>query len=340
MLKNSVCIAATYIGTFVGAGFASGQEIMQYFALYGKYGFLGAAFCGVLFFCFCYCSMYCCKAMGSERFLEAVNFTPFLKYLFCAFMVLMFCTMVTASGEMFVAAFGVSKMWGVFAMIAVSATLLSFGAKGVVRLNAVATPVAVLGIVVISLVNVYKNTVAVMADAEYLKSSVIYISYNTITLSSITAGMNHLIKNKRTIFVSSVLSGGILAALILCELGALMFLPSSASEIPMLDLLSEGARAVYLPVLFLSMLTTAVANGFGAAEVFKNKRAFIVVLSLVAVLFSVLKFSFIVKNLYSLFGYIGIAVLINNFIIFLKVRKTEKNGEKCSIKQANKRKLK
>ena len=240
MIKNSVCIAATYIGTFVGAGFASGQEIMQYFAVYGRYGFLGAAVCGVLFFGFCYCSMYSCRALGSERFLKEANIMPCMKYVFCAFMVLMFCTMVTASGEMFAEAFGVSKVWGVGAMLAVSVVLLLFGAKGVVRLNALATPVAVLGIVVISLVNVYKNTVVVMADVDYIKSSVIYISYNTITLSSITAGMEKLFKNKRTIILSSVISGGVLAALILCELAALNFLPSAASEIPMLELLSGG----------------------------------------------------------------------------------------------------
>ena len=32
-------VAATYIGTVVGAGFASGQETLQFFAVFGVRGF-------------------------------------------------------------------------------------------------------------------------------------------------------------------------------------------------------------------------------------------------------------------------------------------------------------
>jgi len=32
-------VAATYIGTVVGAGFASGQEMLQFFAVFGLKGF-------------------------------------------------------------------------------------------------------------------------------------------------------------------------------------------------------------------------------------------------------------------------------------------------------------
>ena len=34
-------IAATFIGTVVGAGFASGQEIYQFFSIHGWFGWLG-----------------------------------------------------------------------------------------------------------------------------------------------------------------------------------------------------------------------------------------------------------------------------------------------------------
>ena len=34
-------VAATYIGTVIGAGFASGQEILQFFSVFGNMGILG-----------------------------------------------------------------------------------------------------------------------------------------------------------------------------------------------------------------------------------------------------------------------------------------------------------
>ena len=46
--------AATYVGTVVGAGFASGQEVLQFFGLLGPSGPLGIllAVAGVLVFGF------------------------------------------------------------------------------------------------------------------------------------------------------------------------------------------------------------------------------------------------------------------------------------------------
>ena len=44
-------IAATFIGTTIGAGYASGQEILQYFVSFGILGGMGAlAIAGALFF--------------------------------------------------------------------------------------------------------------------------------------------------------------------------------------------------------------------------------------------------------------------------------------------------
>lgn len=42
-------IAVTYIGTVVGAGFASGQSIMQFFTLYGSVGAAGIIVSTLLF---------------------------------------------------------------------------------------------------------------------------------------------------------------------------------------------------------------------------------------------------------------------------------------------------
>ena len=38
---SALAVAFTYVGTLVGAGFASGQEIKSYFTDYGVYGIAG-----------------------------------------------------------------------------------------------------------------------------------------------------------------------------------------------------------------------------------------------------------------------------------------------------------
>ncbi len=48
MLKRSAAIAMAVVGLIVGAGFASGQEMMQYFVAFGRMGIWGAVMAGII----------------------------------------------------------------------------------------------------------------------------------------------------------------------------------------------------------------------------------------------------------------------------------------------------
>ena len=50
MNKNTLIVAFTYVGTIIGAGFASGQEIKKFFVDYGVIGFLAFIFSSFMFF--------------------------------------------------------------------------------------------------------------------------------------------------------------------------------------------------------------------------------------------------------------------------------------------------
>ncbi len=58
ILKNKglsvFSIAATYIGTVVGAGFASGQEVLQFFGYHGVKGFVGLFAAAIMFIVYGY----------------------------------------------------------------------------------------------------------------------------------------------------------------------------------------------------------------------------------------------------------------------------------------------
>jgi uncharacterized membrane protein YkvI len=42
-------VAAVYIGAVMGAGFATGQELMRYFVRFGVFGLLAIFVCGLIF---------------------------------------------------------------------------------------------------------------------------------------------------------------------------------------------------------------------------------------------------------------------------------------------------
>ena len=48
-MKEVFKIAGAFVGVIVGAGFASGQEILQFFASFGSLGLVGCAVAGVVF---------------------------------------------------------------------------------------------------------------------------------------------------------------------------------------------------------------------------------------------------------------------------------------------------
>ena len=47
--KLTLQVAATYVGTVVGAGFATGKEIVQFFTQYGELGMVGILVSGLFF---------------------------------------------------------------------------------------------------------------------------------------------------------------------------------------------------------------------------------------------------------------------------------------------------
>ena len=53
VLKCSFLLSCTFLGAVIGAGFASGREIAEFFLPFGKWGILGLfTACFVLAFCF------------------------------------------------------------------------------------------------------------------------------------------------------------------------------------------------------------------------------------------------------------------------------------------------
>ena len=48
-MKDTLRVAGVYVGTIIGAGFASGQEVLQFYTGYGWLGILGTLVTVVLY---------------------------------------------------------------------------------------------------------------------------------------------------------------------------------------------------------------------------------------------------------------------------------------------------
>ena len=61
-------IAVAFTGSFLGAGFVSGQELLQFFGVFGGYGIIGMILTIIAFGVFGYLSMIIAKRLNSYDF--------------------------------------------------------------------------------------------------------------------------------------------------------------------------------------------------------------------------------------------------------------------------------
>lgn len=335
-------VAATYVGTIVGAGFASGQETLRFFAAYGTVGLVGIAVATLLF-----CT-YGAMVMDLGRKLGATSHREIL-YHVCGrrigramdLVITLFLagtlTIMVAGGGAIVreqlhlpAAVGVCLTAGLTGL-----TILS-GMRGIITANSVVVPMlttAVLGLSVASIH--YHGLGAILSGAlawpllapvkSWFAAAILYVGYNLVLSISVLGPLGAEISDRRTLVTGAVAGGlalGLLAAGI--KLAVTAHMPEIGRfEVPMLFLArlhSPPVQWLYTLILWAEIYTTAIACAYGfarrAAEVLRaGYRGIVVLVTAMALLGSGFGFSGLLTVLYPLFGLLTLVVLISLTIL-------------------------
>lgn len=314
-MKNVLSSVMVLVGTFIGAGFASGQEVLQYFAVFGKFGTAGIFISCLILGFFTYCTAENINCMGEKMYIQQMCRFKWVNWLLNCYMLLIFCTMITAFGECLNQVFHLPKIFGVILIDAITLLILHCGADGLVKLNTVVTPLVILGIILACFAN---NTVDVFSYNNFVTYAVIYTSYNIISIPFVMAGMKNMLSSKKDAVLCSVIFSISIFVLAICILKLLQGAEPTA-PIPLLEVISNNYVYFFIFVLAMSMLTTAVSNGYGFVKgVGLNNKFVLMFLGIFAIIFSVFSFGFIVKYLYGFFGYMGLYILLINFWNFIK----------------------
>ncbi len=332
-LKNSLLIAGTFIATVIGAGFASGQEILSYFVIYGKNSIYGLFIVCTLFIMCSICVMVRVNRDNIDSFDEYASAicgkfsAAFIKLCVVLFMFASFCSMVAGSGELFSGSFGLEKSVGIWVMLGACVVVFLFDLNGILTLNSILAPIMSISLFFLGIYAFLFRDTATFGSGiievlckNYITSSLVYASYNMLTSIVILAEMRSLITKKRVCFISSAIGGGALFFIALAMWASLMlyFGKIPLGSMPFLTVVSrkgEFIKLIYSIVVYLSMLTTAVSCGYGVLRWLRGKlkikrlSAIILTIALsLPVIF--LGFEGIVKNIYSLFGYLGLVLIV------------------------------
>ncbi len=332
--KNAFRVAGIYATTVIGAGFASGQEIMQFFSAYKKGGFFGVLLAGILFGavgCTVLEKVYTQRIRNYEEFifplfgwkLGWVVKTAVTLFIFC-----MFCIMIAGSGNVVSENLGLPFVYSVIIMGSISMLLILTNIRGIVALSSVITPVLVTGIVLSGIcIIIYSERpvsglVGVMSriSDNWFASSLLYVSYNSILAIVMLCSMLPYIKTRRTAIAGGIMGGASLtsAAFVINAVLTLFYPMAMERELPVMEIIrsfSNSAGKAYSVLLWLAMLTSAAASGYSFSESVGrtlriDKRIMAILLCVAAVPLSTLGFSRLIALIYPAFGYLGLFMII------------------------------
>lgn len=329
-MKDGIKIAFVYIGLVIGAGFASGREILEYFNMKTQTNPLPIILAALLFGLVAYLILSRTVRLGISDFALFVDKTAgklslIVKAIMYLFMFCGFFVMLSAGGELFSSAFSVSRKIGILTLCAICFAVFSFDIKGIVALNSVLVPFMIVGIVYLSVSSLLYSDAAVSTfplSDNMAVSAVCYASYNTITAGAVLVPLYGVL-NKRSIRTGVILGSVILGLLIFIIWVTLniFYKQILSAEMPLLNIAAMRGKiykVIYVFVMFASICTTAISHGFGIlsrfhAKTVKGRVAAAGIFCLAALPFSDLNFSVLISVLYSLFGYFGLiwlAILI------------------------------
>lgn len=343
-MKNIFKVTFAYIAAVVGAGFASGSEAVLYFVKYGKISVFGVVLTGIGLGFFSYIILSSCNKYNVYSFdeLSEILFGQKLSKFICAFlsffMLIMLGAMISGSAELGSGTFGISKLTSSTLFCTICFFILLMDNRRIIKWGGIAGVFIVFFICLCSLyminfrcVNVFKNL------GNTVKSSLLYTSYNTFAVCPVLCDAAKEINNeaecKRVGLYSGIFS--FFALFLIWCLIMVYYGKISLGAMPMLTLSARRGMKfllVYSSVIFISILSSAVANAYGIYLKFKdnsNKKLTLVIIIVLGFLVSSFGFTNIVGKLY---GVVGIVSGMFPIVFLLKklknsdiLRKNKKN---------------
>lgn len=344
--------AAVFIGTIVGAGLASGQEITQFFSTYGYVSFWGILIC-----CFIYILISSIiisislkhKLSSYTELITLVSpgFFGVITDIFTSFFLVSGAAVILAgSGALLHQYFGVSKWVGIILMSIISLYAVLKDTKGLITINSFIVPTLITIIVTIFVLYLifYKDVVSAsyirqipsyknnIMPAQWFFSALLYAGFNMLCCSGVLVPLSQEIKYKKILIPGVIL--GAIGLTILCYLINIMLLLNIPQifkyEIPLLYITHRFGKLMQillLCVIWFEMFSTEVSNIYSVGKTLEKKfnityKKAVLLILIVALPISQIGFKTLIKVLYPGFGAISFIFLIQCIIFYRKTTKS------------------
>lgn len=337
---NIITIAGAFIAFLIGSGFATGQEVLQYFSSYGYYGVLGVL---VVFLLFLYVGVDFIRVGQREQFEKGSQIYNyycgniiggFYDYFSIAFIYMSFIVMIGGAGATLNQQYGLPVWVGGVGMGILAVVTVIMGLNRIVDVIGKIGPAIAILTLFLGFSAILKNPAGlktageVIPKLELMKAStnwfyaaMSYVGFCMLWLAAFMSSMGANNKSKKEVTLGASLGAfGFSLALVIIVLGIMANIEQLAGTmVPSLILagnISPLLGIVFSLIVVAGIYTTSVPLLWQVIARFSDEktskfRIMTVALGAVGVFVGLLvPFDRLVNIIYVINGYVGILLLV------------------------------
>lgn len=330
---KSLQISFTYIGTMVGAGFASGREILTFFTQYGAIASITIGISSILFVWVGTKQMLLAHHTGARtyadlnRLLFGDRFGQFISHYMAVVLFGTAAVMLAGAGSIFSEHLHLPYQLGILVTIILAFIILVLGIEAIVAVNMIIVPFMLLFTVLLLWTCLFSpsanNWVTLPNTVHPIKvwiAPLLYTSLNLCMAQTVLVPLGANIKNPVILKRAGWIGGGLMTCLLLASHISLSTqMPEIAQfEIPtafLVHSLGPVVETLFLIVIYSEIFTTLIADAFGLSHQLQQHVVIpptILILLILAggYIISQFGFSTLVSSLYPLFGVVSMIWLV------------------------------
>lgn len=330
---KSLQIAAIYMGTIVGAGFATGQEILQFFTKYGQWGTYAIIAATFLFMWLGNKVMLLAQQIQAKSY-EDLNISLFGKRLgswISIFMLIILlgvsAVMLAGAGAVFYENWNLPYQLGLIFTCVVCFLLLRKGLTAIIAVNSIVVPIMLLFTFIIFFDGLHspytRNFLHASSDFPIwtaISTPFLYTSFNLALAQAVLVPIGAQTTKPSIIKWGAILGGiGIGFMLMVGHIVLSAHMPGITQfSIPMGGIarnLSPAVYIIYICIIFAEVFTTLLSDIYGLALQIQERsklsiNLIIICALIICYLMSQIGFGTLLSTLYPLFGCISLGWFI------------------------------
>ncbi|MGL4877699.1 YkvI family membrane protein, partial [Paraclostridium dentum] len=269
MIKESIMIAGAIVSVCIGSGFATGQELLQFFTAYGYKGLFTGLIC-MITMCYCCYTLLTLGNSGKVKDSNDIFIYLFGNYIGHVFKIIipLFClcsfvVMISGAGATLTQYYGIDKNIGQVLLAILSLISVMMGMDKVLEILGKIGPIIIIVVITVSIITIFKNfgnldeVPQVLSEIDINKavdnwwlSGIVYSGLNIIFVTQFLVGAGSSLKYKESCKLGGIIGG-------VAFIGAAMFINIAfLSDI-------ESVYKLDIPTLYLAKnVSLIVANIF------------------------------------------------------------------------------